>query len=156
MWLPLGRTPLGTWPATQVCALTGNRTYDPLVLRTALSPLNHTPPTAPHPHVQLCSVSQLLSGKSRAPRRGAKRSHGPAVANGKRARPEAVPARRGGLLSLQTPRALGGRETWYRECALQDASRYPSFGVLDAVVTTPCLPHTASFSPHTPHFFRDS
>ena len=30
-WLPLMWPPLGTWPATQACALTGNRTGDPLV-----------------------------------------------------------------------------------------------------------------------------
>ena len=33
---------LGTWPATQACALTGNQTGDPLVLRTMLNPLSHT------------------------------------------------------------------------------------------------------------------
>ena len=33
---------LGTWPATQACALTGNQTSDPLVHRLALSPLSHT------------------------------------------------------------------------------------------------------------------
>ena len=32
---------LGTWPATQACALTGNQTSDSLVCRPALSPLNH-------------------------------------------------------------------------------------------------------------------
>ena len=31
VWLPLARPLLGTWPATQACALTGNRTGDPLV-----------------------------------------------------------------------------------------------------------------------------
>ena len=30
------------WPETQACALTGNRTGDPLVHRPALNPLNHT------------------------------------------------------------------------------------------------------------------
>ena len=34
--------PLGTWPATQACALTGNRTRDPLLCRPALNPLSHT------------------------------------------------------------------------------------------------------------------
>ena len=34
--------PLGTWPATQACALTGNQTDDPLVHRLALNPLSHT------------------------------------------------------------------------------------------------------------------
>ena len=29
-------------PATQACALTGNRTSDPLVCRLVLSPLSHT------------------------------------------------------------------------------------------------------------------
>ena len=33
---------LGTWPATQACALTGNRTGDLLVTRLALNPLSHT------------------------------------------------------------------------------------------------------------------
>ena len=31
MWLPLTWSPLGTWPTTQACALTGNWTSDPLV-----------------------------------------------------------------------------------------------------------------------------
>ena len=31
VWLPLLWPSLGTWPATQACALTGNRTSDPLV-----------------------------------------------------------------------------------------------------------------------------
>ena len=38
----LVRPLLGTWPATQGCALTGNRTGDPLVFRPALNPLSHT------------------------------------------------------------------------------------------------------------------
>ena len=33
---------LGTWLATQACALTGNRTSDPLVHRPALNSLSHT------------------------------------------------------------------------------------------------------------------
>ena len=40
--LPLTCPPLGTWPATQACALTGNRTSYPLVHRLALNPLSHT------------------------------------------------------------------------------------------------------------------
>ena len=31
VWLPFAYSPLGTWPATQTCALTGNWTGDPLV-----------------------------------------------------------------------------------------------------------------------------
>ena len=42
MWLPLMCPLLGTWPATQACALTGNRTGDPLLCRLALNPLSHT------------------------------------------------------------------------------------------------------------------
>ena len=39
----LSSTPLlGTWPATQACALMGNQTGDPLVRRPALNPLSHT------------------------------------------------------------------------------------------------------------------
>ena len=39
--LSLMHPQLGTWPATQACALTWNQTSDPLV-RPALSPLSHT------------------------------------------------------------------------------------------------------------------
>ena len=36
--LPFACPILGTWPATQTCALTGNRTSNPLVPRPALNP----------------------------------------------------------------------------------------------------------------------
>ena len=42
VWLPFTHPPLGTWPATQACVLTGNRTSDPLVRRLLLNPLSHT------------------------------------------------------------------------------------------------------------------
>ena len=42
VWLPLTSPLLGTQHATQACALTGNRTSDPLVHRPALNPLSHT------------------------------------------------------------------------------------------------------------------
>ena len=42
VWLPLAHPLLGTWPATQACALTRNRSDDPLVLRPTLNPLSHT------------------------------------------------------------------------------------------------------------------
>ena len=42
MWLPLTRPPLGTWPPTQACALTGNL----LVPKPALNPKPHQP--GPH------------------------------------------------------------------------------------------------------------
>ena len=42
VWLLLTRPLLGTWPATQACALTGNWTGHPVVLRPALNPLSHT------------------------------------------------------------------------------------------------------------------
>ena len=42
VWLPLVYSKLGTWPTTKACALTGNRTSDPLVHRPALNPLSHT------------------------------------------------------------------------------------------------------------------
>ena len=41
-WLLLTHPQLGTWPATQAYALTGNQTSDPLVCRPALNPLHHT------------------------------------------------------------------------------------------------------------------
>ena len=40
--LPLAHPQLGSWPATQACALTGNRTTDSLVHRLELNPLSHT------------------------------------------------------------------------------------------------------------------
>ena len=42
VWLPLAQPLLGTWPATQACSLTGNRTSDPLVHRLVLNALSHT------------------------------------------------------------------------------------------------------------------
>ena len=39
MWLPLMHPLLRTWPKTQACALTGNRTSDLLVHRPALNPI---------------------------------------------------------------------------------------------------------------------
>ena len=42
VWLPFAHPLLGTWPALQACAPTGNPTRDPLVHRLALNPLNHT------------------------------------------------------------------------------------------------------------------
>ena len=42
VWFPLMRPLLGIWLATQVCALTGNQTGNPLVHRPALNPLSHT------------------------------------------------------------------------------------------------------------------
>ena len=42
VWLPLTCPLLGTWPTAQACALTGNRTGDPVVHRLALNPLSHT------------------------------------------------------------------------------------------------------------------
>ena len=42
VWFPLALPPLGTWPVTQACTLTGNWTSNPLVHRLALNPLSHT------------------------------------------------------------------------------------------------------------------
>ena len=42
MWLSLERPLLGTWTATQACALTGNWTSDPLVHSLVLNSLSHT------------------------------------------------------------------------------------------------------------------
>ena len=41
VWLPLTHHLLGTWPATQACAVTGYWTSNPLVHRLALNPLSH-------------------------------------------------------------------------------------------------------------------
>ena len=42
LWLPLTRPLLGTWPATQARALTGNQTGDHLLCSLVLNPLSHT------------------------------------------------------------------------------------------------------------------
>ena len=42
VWLTLMRPLLGAWPATQACALSGNRTGDLLVRRPVLNPLSHS------------------------------------------------------------------------------------------------------------------
>ena len=44
VWLSLVHPQLGTWPATQACALTGNRTGDPFALQSgAQSTQPHQP-----------------------------------------------------------------------------------------------------------------
>ena len=56
----LSRTPkLGTWPITQACALTGNRTSDPLVHRPELNPLRHTSQGFCHYFFKQCSYPLL-------------------------------------------------------------------------------------------------
>ena len=40
--LPLAHPLLGTWPATQACALTGNQTGNLLDCRLVLNPLSYT------------------------------------------------------------------------------------------------------------------
>ena len=42
VYLPLTRPLLGTWSATQACALTGNQICEPLVHTLALNPLSPT------------------------------------------------------------------------------------------------------------------
>ena len=42
VWLLLVCPLLGTWPGNQACALTGNRTSDPLVCRLVLNLLSYT------------------------------------------------------------------------------------------------------------------
>ena len=42
VWLPLMRPLLGTWPATQACALTENLTGDPLLNSLVFNSLSHT------------------------------------------------------------------------------------------------------------------
>ena len=43
-WLPFTRPQLGTWPTTQMCALTGHQTGNLLVRRLVLNPLSHISP----------------------------------------------------------------------------------------------------------------
>ena len=42
VWLPLMYPLLVTWPTAQACALTGNKTVNPLVCRPVLNPPSHT------------------------------------------------------------------------------------------------------------------
>ena len=42
VWLLLATPLLGTWPATQACALTGNQTRNPLLHRPAFGLLSHS------------------------------------------------------------------------------------------------------------------
>ena len=42
VWVPPTYPALGAWPTAQTCALTRNRTSNPLVCRLALNPLRHT------------------------------------------------------------------------------------------------------------------
>ena len=42
VWSPLAHCKMGAWPATHACALTGNRTGDPLVRKPTLNPLSYT------------------------------------------------------------------------------------------------------------------
>ena len=67
VWLPLTHPLLGTWPATQAHALTGNRTGNLPVLRLALNALSHTS--------QGNSVSSLTCQEKCTRRREAKKSH---------------------------------------------------------------------------------
>ena len=65
--LPLVCPALGTWPATQACALTRNRTGDPWIPRPLLNPQNHTSQGSLHflnklhSIVMYCSFSVLLN-----------------------------------------------------------------------------------------------
>ena len=71
VWLPLACPRLETWLATQACALTGNRTGNPLVCKPALNPLSHSsrglfpfclipPPPNPPSTPQSCQLALYL------------------------------------------------------------------------------------------------
>ena len=60
VWSPLSHPKLGTWPATQACALTRNLTSDPLVRRLALGPLSHTSQGCFGRFLMVVSISSLL------------------------------------------------------------------------------------------------
>ena len=48
VWLLPMHPSLGTWPKTQACALTGNRTSNPLVRRPSLNPLSYISQGSPN------------------------------------------------------------------------------------------------------------
>ena len=62
MWLPLTRPLLGTWPTTQVCALTGNQTSDPLVHRRV--GVQSTEPHQPGLALSFCGEDCTLQGSA--------------------------------------------------------------------------------------------
>ena len=59
--LLLASPPLGTWPATQACALTGNRTGNPLVHRPMLNPLNYTSQGKPNILIQKLNTETFFT-----------------------------------------------------------------------------------------------
>ena len=61
--LPLTRPKLGTWPATQACALTGNRTGNTSVHRLGLNSLSHTSQGSHQLLFLNSSFNQLLKKK---------------------------------------------------------------------------------------------
>ena len=63
VWLPLVCPLLGTWPATQACALTGNGTINPLVHKPAHNPLSHTSQDIFFPFQCPCPYPFLFSSR---------------------------------------------------------------------------------------------
>ena len=65
-WLPLSHPQMGTWPTTQACALTGNRTSNFSVFRLALSPLSHTSQGKKDPslNIQNHTVMSLIQSEA--------------------------------------------------------------------------------------------
>ena len=61
---PLVRLLPGTWPTTQACALTGNRTSDLLVFRPALNPLSHTSQGMADPFLKVRKLITLKLGNT--------------------------------------------------------------------------------------------
>ena len=59
MWLPLAWPLVGTWPATQACALVGNWTGNFSVGRPVLNPLSHTSRGSFNPFKNLTSWTLL-------------------------------------------------------------------------------------------------
>ena len=61
VWLPLARPLLGTWPDTQACALTGNRTSNPLVHRPVLNSLSYA--SQELQLLKLCDLDYIPTGQ---------------------------------------------------------------------------------------------
>ena len=59
--LPLMHPPLGIWPATQLCALTGNWTGSRLVRRPTLNPPTHTSQGSNNTFCLYFSISKAIS-----------------------------------------------------------------------------------------------
>ena len=59
-WLPLEHPLLGIWPATEACALTGNRISDPVVRFTGWHSVHWGTPARAHWLILICALTRHI------------------------------------------------------------------------------------------------